>query len=112
MGHGVSWCTVHHDTPCPTRTLLTWSDRGGGPAPDHHGPRPSDDRGPILRLLDHAPPYERVVVLVTPAGLPRGRELAAQIGPRVELRHVEVADPSDYDQVFRAVAPLAAELEG
>jgi two-component system response regulator AtoC len=95
------------------RTLVTWSDRGAGPAPDHHVPRPTDDRGPVLRLLEHGPTYDRVVVVVSPAGLSGARRLAAEAEARcgrVELRLVDVDDPSDHSAIFRALGPLVDAL--
>ncbi|MEQ1572468.1 MAG: sigma 54-interacting transcriptional regulator [Myxococcota bacterium] len=98
------------------RTLLTWSDRGAGPVPDHHGPRPAADRGPVMRLLELGgrPRYDRVLVLVPASGLPGARRLADEAGAyaRVELRLVELTDPSDHAQLFNAIGPLADELRG
>jgi two-component system response regulator AtoC len=91
-------------------TLVTWTDRGG-PAADHHGPRPASDRGPVRRLLDHRA-YDRVLVLVPPAGLRATREWARELPGRVELRPVDVDDPSDYGQVFTALGAVAADLAG
>ena len=96
------------------RTLVTWSDRGAGPAPDHHVPRP-DDRGPVLRLLDHSPAYDRLLIVVSPAGLAGARRLAAEAGgacPRVEVRLADVDDPSDHSAIFRALGPLVDTLRG
>jgi two-component system response regulator AtoC len=95
-------------------TLVTWSDRGSGPTPDHHGPRPSTDRGPVLRLLAHRR-YERVLVLVPPDGLQAARDWSAEartLAGRVELRTVDVTDPSDYQQVFTALGAVAETLAG
>lgn len=92
------------------RTLLTWTDRGPRPLP-HHQPRP-DDRGPVLRLLDHEPAYDRVLVLSTEATLPGARALRDAIGTAAELRLLDVGDPSDHGQLFAALEPLVAALRG
>ncbi len=94
------------------RTLLTWTDRA--PAAEHHAPRPSSDRGPVLRLLDHER-YDRVVVLVPDGSIRPARALveeARTLAGKVELRVVELADPSDHEQVFAAVLPVVEELRG
>jgi DNA-binding NtrC family response regulator len=98
------------------KTLLTWTDRAGGRIPDHHGPRPSSDRGPILRLLEHGDArYARVVLLCIPrsreASEPLVTELREQIA-KVDLRELDVDDPSDYAQLFAALGPALADLEG
>jgi two-component system response regulator AtoC len=96
-------------------TLLTWSDRGAGTAPDHHGPRPASDRGPVLRLLEveGARRYDRLLVLVPQGGLPGARRLqeeaSGKVG-RVELRSVDLLDPSDYAELFSTVSPVVEEL--
>jgi two-component system, NtrC family, response regulator AtoC len=107
------WCTTHHGVRCTMRTLVTWTDRGAGRAPDHHSARPTDDHGPVLRLLAHVPRYDRLVIVVPPAGLPGARRLAAEAPcGRAELRLVDVDDPSDHRQIFEAVGPIADELRG
>src|SRR5262245_47220436 len=100
------------------RRLVTWSDRGvDGPMPAHQVKRPAGDRGPVQRLVDETPRrdgYDHVLVLTVPAGLARARELAEDLKPRirsVEVRAVDIDDPSDYAALFAALAPLAAELE-
>ena len=101
------------------RTLLTWSDRGvRGPSPSHHAPRPSSDRGPIVRLLEHRD-YDRVRILCTAAGREPAEglvsELRCSVG-EVELVELRVEDPSDYEQLFVAlegfpqIRALQAEL--
>ena len=99
------------------RMLLTWSDRGtDGPLPAHHAQRPTSDRGPVLRLLDQTPrrdAYHRALVLTVPDGLRRARALADDIKPQVgdvEVRAVDIADPSDHAALFAVLAPIAAEL--
>jgi DNA-binding NtrC family response regulator len=99
------------------RLLLTWSDRGtDGPPPAHHAGRPASDRGPVLRLLDETPrrdAYHRALVLTVSGGVGRARALAdemkAQVG-EIEVRAVDVADPSDHAALFAVLAPIAAEL--
>ncbi|WP_437631913.1 sigma-54 interaction domain-containing protein [Sorangium sp. So ce854] len=97
------------------RLLVTWSDAGTlGPSPAHHGRRPEGDRGPVLRLLDQEESrYDAIVVLTIPAGEAPSRALVERArgrAPRVELRVVDVDDPSDYAKLFRALGPLAAKL--
>ncbi|MEQ1504952.1 MAG: sigma 54-interacting transcriptional regulator [Myxococcota bacterium] len=97
-------------------TLVTWSDRGAVVTPDHHGPRPAADQGPVVRLLDASEVrYERLVVLVPSGGMPGARRLAddarTRVG-RVDLRPVDVTDPSDYPQLFAAVSGVVDGLRG
>ncbi len=96
------------------RTLLSWSDRGvRGPSPSHHGPRPSGDRGPILRLLEHRE-YERARILCTPPGREPAEQLVVELRSRVaevELVQLDVGDPSDYEQLFVALGPALRGLE-
>jgi DNA-binding NtrC family response regulator len=96
------------------RTLLSWSDRGvRGPSPEHHGPRPSADRGPIRRLLEHRD-YDAARILCTPAGREPALELVTELREtiaQVELIELcEVRDPSDYAQLFAALGPALARL--
>ncbi|MGK4002195.1 sigma-54 dependent transcriptional regulator [Sorangium sp. So ce1036] len=98
------------------RLLLTWSDAGTlGPAPAHQGRRPDSDRGPVQRLLDQDESrYDAIVILTIPAGEAPSRALAERArarAPRVELRVVDVDDPSDHAKLFRAVGPLAGQLK-
>ncbi|WP_437912890.1 sigma-54 dependent transcriptional regulator [Sorangium sp. So ce302] len=98
------------------RLLLTWSDAGTlGPAPAHHGRRPEGDRGPVLRLLDQEESrYDAIVVLTIPAGEAPSRALVEQArarAPRIELRVVDVDDPSDHAKLFRALGKLSAQLK-
>jgi DNA-binding NtrC family response regulator len=99
------------------RLLVTWSDRGvDGPAPSHHQARATTDRGPVLRLLEHTERnhrYHRALVLTVPRGEPRARALATEMQahiPDVEVRTLELEDPSDYAALFAALTPLVAEL--
>src|SRR5262245_37852696 len=100
------------------RILVTWSDRGvDGPAPAHHARRPASDRGPVLRLLDETArrdAYHRAIVLSIPAGLARANALAdemrAQVGA-VDVRAIDLDDPSDYAALFARISPLAGELD-
>jgi DNA-binding NtrC family response regulator len=108
---------VHHHGAIETRlmkTLLTWTDRAGGRIPDHHGPRPSSDRGPILRLLEHGDArYARVVLLCIPRSREPTEQLAAELREqiaKVELRELDVDDPSDYAQLFAALGPAIGDL--
>ena len=92
-----------------TRTLLTWSDRSvSGRA------LAASDRGPILRLLEHAAePYEVVRVLTSPRGTESSRALLDDLqtmGLRAELRVLSVEDPTDYGQVFAALHDVAHGL--
>src|SRR5919199_5670756 len=103
------WCTMH----LVKRALLTWSDAGvDGPAPAHHAPRPASDRGPVLRLLDQDESrYDAIWILTIPAGEKPAQALARAARERsanVELRVVDLDDPSDYKQLFRALGPLAS----
>jgi DNA-binding NtrC family response regulator len=99
--------------PAPVqRLLLTWSDAGTvGPTPAHQAPRPASDRGPILRLLDQDEArYEALWILTIPAGEKPAQDLARaahEKSPRVDIRVLEVDDPSDYRKLFRALGPLA-----
>jgi DNA-binding NtrC family response regulator len=98
------------------RALLTWSDAGvDGPAPAHQAPRPRDDRGPVLRLLDQEESrYDAVWILSIPAGQQRSERLAEEARARVAtvtVRALDVDDPSDHGGLFRALGPLAAEAK-
>ncbi|HSK05160.1 MAG TPA: sigma-54 dependent transcriptional regulator [Kofleriaceae bacterium] len=98
------------------RMLVTWSDRGvDGPAPAHQARRPPSDRGPVLRLLDETrDTYGRALVLTVRSGLARSHALAGELRERVadvEVRVVDVEDPSDYAALFARLAPLAGELD-
>ena len=99
-----------------SKTLVTWTDRAGTRIPDHHGPRPSSDQGPILRLLEHADTsYARVRVLCIPQTRANSEPLVVELRERVakvELRELAVDDPSDYAQLFAALGPALADLEG
>ncbi len=92
-------------------TLLTWTDRPPGPLA-HHRPRPAADVGPVRRLVEHSPSYDRVIVLTTEAGLPGARKLQDDLGATARLRLVDVTDPSDHAQIFAALAPLVDEVRG
>ncbi len=96
------------------RALLTWSDAGTvGPKPAHHAPRPADDRGPVLRLLDQPDSrYDAVWILTIPAGEAPSGHLAGEIrkkGADASVRTVGVADPSDYAALFRELGAVASE---
>jgi len=98
------------------RMLLTWSDRGiDGPVPAHQAKRPASDRGPVLRLLDETrETYHRAVVLTVHQGLARSQALAEDMKAHVaevEVRVVDVEDPSDYGALFAQLVPLAGEID-
>ena len=99
------------------RALLTWSDAGvTGPRPAHQAPRPASDSGPVRRLLEHSEDrYDAIWVLSIPAGEVPARALVEEVGehaPSVELRVLDVGDPSDFGALFRALGPLVEELQG
>ena len=89
------------------RCLLTWSDRTisarGEPAIRHGAP----DRGPVLRLLEHAEvEYRHVRLLTSPQGEVPAQELLATIraqGTEADLRILPITDPTDHGQIFRAL---------
>jgi DNA-binding NtrC family response regulator len=99
------------------RLLLTWSDRSSlDDAKSHRVRRPDADRGPLLRLLEQPESrraYDVAWVLTTP---PHEQVTSALVEsmrrhvPKVELRVLPVDDPSDYEQIFRAVAPLCQRI--
>jgi DNA-binding NtrC family response regulator len=97
------------------RMLVTWSDRGrDGPSPAHHGPRPSSDRGPISRLLEHGDGWDRAMVLTTDDGRHAAAGLLRDLRDHglldVELRVLEIDDPTDHAQLFHALGPIVEEL--
>jgi DNA-binding NtrC family response regulator len=98
------------------RMLVPWSVGGvDGPAPAHQARRPPSDRGPVLRLLDETrDTYGRALVLTVRSGLARSHALAGELRERaldVEVRVVDVEDPSDHAALFAQLAPLAGELD-
>ena len=99
------------------RILLTWSDRATvHERRSHHRARPADDRGPIMRLLEQRESrraYDCVWLLTTKAFEQASRELAREIEEhvaQVELRVLAVDDPSDHEQLFRALIPVVNEV--
>ncbi len=99
--------------------LLTWSDRGSeGPIPSYHGKRNSEDKGPILRLLEQAEfrgRYDAAVVLTTRNGERRALVLADELKTmmeKVDIRVTNVEDPSDYYQLFSEHGGLVDALNG
>jgi DNA-binding NtrC family response regulator len=100
------------------RLLVTWSDRGvDGPAPAHQAKRPTADRGPVLRLLEEPESknrYERALLLTVPRGLRLARALADDMKQHVgevEVRPIELDDPSDYGALFKQLVPIATDIE-
>ncbi|HSO32477.1 MAG TPA: sigma-54 dependent transcriptional regulator [Labilithrix sp.] len=98
------------------RLLVTWSDRGvDGPTPAHQSRRPTADRGPVLRLLEEAESdYDKALLLSVPTGLRRARELSEDMKRHVgevEVRGVDLHDPSDYGALFKELTPLATEID-
>ena len=101
----------------PVRVLLTWSDRSSlDDAKSHRVRRAPHDRGPVLRLLEQPESrraYDVAWVLTTPAheqlaaGLVESMRMHVQ---RVDLRVLPIDDPSDYEQIFHAVAPLCRSI--
>jgi DNA-binding NtrC family response regulator len=97
--------------------LITWSDRGiTGPIPSHHGRRPREDVGPLLRLMTawtRRPAYASAWVLTTPAGEAPTRALLEDLAPQVpavECCVLPVADPTDHGQLFHALRPVLARI--
>lgn len=107
---------MHHAPVSSRRALLTWSDAGiVGPSPSHQVPRPSTDRGPILRLIEHGDvQYEVAWILSIPAGEAPAdalcKTLRARI-PRVELAIADAEDPSDYARLFRMLGPVVTRAK-
>jgi transcriptional regulator with GAF, ATPase, and Fis domain len=97
------------------RTLVTWSDRGvAGPKPGHQGLRPKSDRGPVLRLVEQPESdYDEAIVLVTEASAAPAQELVADLKTaisKVDVFRVELRDPSDYAELYRALEPVVTRL--
>jgi two-component system response regulator AtoC len=92
------------------RTLLTWADHGFSRPSERQGP----DMGPIVRLLQvGGVVYDAAIVLCDRDGRHGARTLAAVMRrhvEQVELRVLEVSDPSDHAQVFAALGPVLADL--
>ncbi|MCA9691858.1 MAG: sigma 54-interacting transcriptional regulator, partial [Myxococcales bacterium] len=89
------------------RCLLTWSDRtvsARGQPTIVHG---ANDRGPVLRLLEHSEvEYRHVRVLTSPQGEGPARSLLAELerrGLAADLRLLPITDPSDHGQIFAAL---------
>ncbi len=98
-------------------TLLTWSDRGSARRAGHRGPLSPGDRGPVLRFAaapEQRDRYDHAIVL----SLQSGRYLASQLVDElreyirdVEIRLVDLADPSDYEAVFAQTKAITADLQ-
>jgi DNA-binding NtrC family response regulator len=92
------------------RHLISWTDR------NPRGARPgqsTSDRGPLRRLLDHSPTYDQVTLLTSAAAAALTEELASEIrrsGPDVDVRVVDLPDPSDHAAIFAALTPIVAGL--
>lgn len=97
--------------------LLTWSDRGGDPSAAHHSPRPRSDSGPIVRLLEQTQAkarYHSAWVLTTPSGQTGAAALCEQMRQHiehVELKVLDIDDPTDHHKLFVALAPLVTSFE-
>jgi DNA-binding NtrC family response regulator len=102
----------------PVRLLLSWSDRGTeGPRPSHRpAPRAPSDQGPVLRFLEQEEcrgAYDRCLLLAGRNGVGPARELERELRarvPEVELRAVDVRDPSDHAALFRELTPVVDEV--
>lgn len=101
--------------PC---VLLTWSDRGALVSRlGHHIPRGSSDRGPVLRLLDQEESrnrYDVACILTTPTGQSEVHHLEKGMSTlvgRVQLSVLDVSDPSDHGQLFRALGPFVDRFD-
>lgn len=99
------------------KTLVTWSDRGViGPTPGHHTARPSNDRGPVMRLIEQPEShdvYERVVVLATGEGEQPAQALVKELRahvPDVQLQRLTLRDPSDHAELFGVLEPIVQRL--
>ena len=95
---------------------MTWSDAGiVGPSPSHQIPRPATDRGPILRLIEHADTsYDIAWILSISAGETPARSLCQTL--RAHIAHVELAvldadDPTDYARLFRLLGPIVTRAK-
>jgi two-component system response regulator AtoC len=92
------------------RRLLTWVDSAFSRPPERLGP----DQGPVLRLLQAGGVrYDEAIVLCTREGRHGARTLVAVMQrevEEVELRVLDVSDPSDHAQLFEALGPVLAQL--
>ncbi len=97
------------------RTLVSWSDRGVvGTRPAHHSNRSKQDRGPVVRLVEHSEPYEHAIILTTMAGRGPAQGLAEDLRAHianVELVTADVSDPSDFSELFAALQPVLQQLQ-
>jgi two-component system response regulator AtoC len=105
-------CTAY-DAPCTMRLLLTWSDRSTAQERgSHHVARSPEDRGPVMRLLEQRESrraYDSAWVLTTRPFERASEGLVNEMKkhvPEVELRVLAVDDPSDHEQLFRALVPV------
>lgn len=93
------------------RTLLTWSDRAvTGRSLS------AEDRGPVLRLVEHADEaYSHARILTSAVGEPTAQGLAADLrerGINSEVRTLPIEDPTDYGGVFAALHGVTDGLPG
>jgi two-component system response regulator AtoC len=92
------------------RLLLTWVDHGYAEGRDHAGPDP----GPVVRLVEVGDVrYDAARVLCTRATRYGARTLAAVLRrdvDAVDTLELDVTDPSDHAQLFRALGPVIADL--
>jgi len=98
--------------------LLTWSDRGvSGRVPSYINARTPRDSGPVMRLVrqeESKDRYDAALVLSIPSGAERSTALLNDLKPfvkHVELRVVDVDDPSDHAQLFHGLAGIAQDLK-
>jgi two-component system, NtrC family, response regulator AtoC len=95
------------------RLLLTWSDRSKlESSRTHRVQRAAHDRGPVLRLLEQRESrraYDAAWVLTTPTHASATEVLVEEMRRfvrDVQMLILPVADPSDHEQLFRALLPL------
>jgi len=94
--------------------LLTWTDRAPVQRPAHQTERPSSDRGPIQRLLDESDTAWREIWLLASPETAGPTELFADAlrarGLDARVWTLDVADPSDHEQLYRGLLPVIDAL--